>query len=232
MSTLISTLITRARTRISETSETFHTEANLIAHADEAQKYVVRETKSLEDIDTSTTIVSGTQNYALPTDNIAIRRITFDGIKLFPIDFLDIYESEIDDSASTGTPSNYYLWNDYMYLYPIPGAGNVGKTLAVYYYKAPTTITASTDTLETKEVYDDAIICYMAYLSLIKDSESDLSNLDKADYMMGECNAKIGSIKNQLKEKDLSSPPRRILSENIKTRDPLYHKSRSFRARY
>ena len=227
MATLVSTLITRARTRINETSTTFHTEANLIAYADEGQKYVVRETKSLEDIDTSTTIVSGTQNYALPTDCIAIRRITFDGIKLFPIDFMDLDEAGLDETDSTGTPSNYYIWNDTIYLYPIPGSSG---TLKIYYYKAPATISLSTASLETKEVYDDAIVCYMTYLALIKDSESDLSNLDKADYMMGECNAKIMSIKNQLKEKDLSSPPRRILSENIKTRDPLYN-SRSFRRR-
>jgi len=228
MATLISTLITRARTRINETSTTFHTEPNLIAYADEGQKYVVRETKSLEGSSTAST-VSGTQTYALPSDCIAIRRITFDGIKLFPIDFIELDESEMDETGSTGSPTNYYIWNDTLYLYPIPGGSG---TLKIFYYKAPATIDASDDTLETKEVYDDAIVCYMTYLALIKDSESDLSNLDKADYMMGECNAKIMSIKNQLKEKDLSSPPRRILSENIKTRDPLYHKSRSFRARY
>ena len=228
MSTLVSSLITKCRRRLNETSETFHLPADLIAYADEGQKYVVRETKSLEDTDTATSIVSGTQNYALPTDLIAIRRITYDGKKIFPIDFVDLDESELDETDSTGTPTEYYIWNDYIYLYPIPGTS--GKTLKIYYYKAPTTISASTDTLETKVVYDDAIICYMTYLALVKDSESDISNLDKADYMMGECNAKIMSIKNQLKEKDLSSPPRRILSENIRTRDPLYT-SRSFRSR-
>ena len=226
MGTLISTLITRSRTRINETSTTFHTDANLIAYADEGQKYVVRETKSLEGSST-TTVASGTQTYALPSDCIVIRRITFDGIKLFPIDFIELDEAGLDETDSTGTPSNYYIWNDTLCLYPIPGGSG---TLKIYYYKAPATISLSTASLETKVVYDDAIICYMTYLALIKDSESDLSNIDKADYMMSECNAKILSIKNQLKEKDLSSPPRRILSENIKTRDPLYN-LRSFRRR-
>ena len=230
MGTLVSTLITRARTRINETSTTFHTEANLIAYADEGQKYAVRETKCLEDIDTATVIVSGTQNYAIPTDYIAIRRIIFDGKKLFKIDFEEIDEAELDEADLTGTPTEYYIWNDYIYLLPIPGSSDVGKTLKIFYYKSPVTIDASTDTLETKEVYDDAIICYMTYLALVKDSESDLSNLDKADYMMSECNAKLMSIKNQIKEKDLSAQPRRILSENIKSRDPLYN-SRSFRRR-
>jgi len=226
LGTLISTLITRSRTRINETSTTFHTDANLIAYADEGQKYVVRETKSLEGSST-TTVASGTQTYALPSDCIVIRRITFDGIKLFPIDFIELDEAGLDETDSTGTPSNYYIWNDTLCLYPIPGGSG---TLKIYYYKAPATISLSTASLETKVVYDDAIICYMTYLALIKDSESDLSNIDKADYMMSECNAKILSIKNQLKEKDLSSPPRRILSENIKTRDPLYN-LRSFRRR-
>lgn len=228
MGTLVSALITRARTRINETSTTFHTEANLIAYADEAQKYIVRETKCLEDIDTSTTIVSGTQEYALPTDYIAIRRITFDGIKLVSVDFTDLDEAGLDETYCTGTPTNYYIWEDYVFLYPIPGDSDVGKTLRIFYYKSPATITASTDTLETRTAYDDIAISYMTYLALIKDSESDISNLDKADYMMSECNAKLMSMKNQLKEKDLSSRPRRILSENMKSRDPLYN-SRSFR---
>jgi len=224
MGTLISTLATRARRRINEESTVYHESDDFIAYADEGQKYVVRETKSLEDSSTVNT-ASGTRTYALPDDCIGTRRITLDGKKLFKVDFLEIDEAELDESDLTGTPIEYYIWNDTICL-----LGDGGGTLKIYYYKSPITIDASTDTLETKVVYDDAIICYMTYLALIKDSESDISNLDKADYMMGECNAKIMSIKNQLKEKDLSSPPRRILSENIKTRDPLYN-SRSFRRR-
>lgn len=224
MGTLVSVLNTKARRRINEESTEYHESDDFIAYADEGQKYVVRETKSLEGSSTTTT-VSGTQTYALPDDCIETRRITLDGKKLFKVDFLEIDEAELDESNLTGTPTEYYIWNDTIYL-----LGDGGGTLKIYYYKAPATISLSTATLETKEVYDDAIVCYMTYLALIKDSESDLSNIDKADYMMGECNAKIFSIKNQLKEKDLSSPPRRILSENIKTRDPLYN-LRSFRRR-
>jgi hypothetical protein len=229
MSTLVSSLITQARARINETSTTFHTEANLIAYANESQKYVVRETKCLEGSSTSA-VVSGTQDYALPSDLLQIRRITFDGIKLFPINFVDLDEAELDETDITGAPANYFIWNDSIYLYPIPGSSDAGKYLKIFYYKAPVAITASTDAIETKPVYDDVIVAYMTYLALVKDSESDLSNLDKADYMMSECNAKLLAIKSQIKEKDLSSQPRRILSENIKSRDPLYT-SRGFRSR-
>jgi len=228
MGTTVSTLITKARRNINETSTTFHTDADFIAYCDEAQKYVVRETKCLESSSTSTS-VSGTQNYALPNDCIAVRRITYDGKKVFSIDFIELDESELDETDLTGTPTSYYIWNDTIYFYPIPGTS--GKTIKIYYYNSPGTIDAATDTLETKAIYDDAIVCYMTYKALIKDSESDISNLDKADYIMGECNAKLISIKIQIKEKDLSSQKRRILSENISSRDPLYHSSRAFRSR-
>ena len=61
MSTAISALITKARRRINETSTVFHESDDLVAYADEAQKYTVRKTKCLTAINTETTIISSTQ---------------------------------------------------------------------------------------------------------------------------------------------------------------------------
>jgi len=40
MGSAVSTLITKVQAHINETSTTFHTSANLIAYADEGQKYL------------------------------------------------------------------------------------------------------------------------------------------------------------------------------------------------
>lgn len=217
MSTAISTLITRARTRLNEEDSTvFHTDENLVAYADEAQKYTVRETKCLTAIDSSETAEEGVQNYDLPSDWFAIKRILFDGKKLFKTDFDEIDERGIDETDLTGTPTSYYEWDDDIWLIPTPGGGDEGKIIKVYYYKQPSEITATTSTLDTKAIYDDIIICYMVYLALLKELE-----YEAADYILGEYHTKIRQKNKNLKEKDQSSPPRFRRSTNIKTRDGL-----------
>jgi hypothetical protein len=214
MGSLVSTIISSGRLRINESSTKFHTDANLVLYCNEAQKYVVRETKCLEAIDTSNTSISGTQNYALPSDFMALRRVLYDGKKVSKTDFLEIDESGIDETDYSGTPKSYYLWNDTLYFIPIPSV--TGHAIKIFYYNNPATITATTDTLETNTLYDDLLVSYMVYLAFIKDGEEQ-----KADYQMQECNAKLSLIKKHLKEKDLSRPPRFRFSRNLSTREPM-----------
>jgi len=216
MGTLVSTLITRARRRINETSTAFHSDDDLVAYTDEAQKYTVRETKCLTAIDSSETAVAGTQNYDLPSDWFAVERILFDGKKLFRTTFAEIDEREIDETDLTGTPKSYYEYNDDIWLIPIPGGGDAGKIIKVYYYKQPSNITATTNTLDTKAIYDDIIICYMVYLALLKEPE-----YEAADYILSEYHTKIVQMKKNLNEDNVDRPPRFRLSTNIKTRDGL-----------
>lgn len=213
MGTLVSTIISSARQRLNETSTAFFTDANLVSFCDEAQKYFVRETKCLEGISTSTS-VSGTQSYSLPSDFYALRRIKYDGKPVKKAGFLDIDESDIDETDYSGDPISYYIWNDSIYFIPIPNVS--GDTIKIFYYKSPAIIDATTDSLEINSLYDDAIITYMVYLALIKDGEEE-----KADYQMQECNAKISLIKKHLKEKDMTRPPRFRFSRNLKTREPM-----------
>lgn len=217
MATLVSTLITKCRRRLNETSTTFHTAADLIAYCDEGQKYFVRETRCLEDTET-TSASDGTQAYDIPDDFLALRRLTFDGKKLFRVSFQEIDEAEINetDSTATGTPKNFYIWNAQFYLIPIPGSSEDGDELIAYYYKWPTTISASDSSLEIESVYDDVVVTYMTYLGLLKDQKFDM-----ADYHMTECNAKIMSIKRQMATDKLSRPPRLRVSRNLRTSEPF-----------
>lgn len=213
MGTLVSTLISSARQRLNETSTAFWTDANFVSYCDEAQKYVVRETKCLEAISTSTS-VSGTQGYALPSDYLALRRLLYDGEKVFKVDFNDMDDANLDESEHSGEPTSFYIWNETIYFIPIPN--KTGDSIKIYYYKSPETISATTDTLETNSAYDDVIVTYMVYLALLKDKEYEM-----ADYQMQECNAKLLLLKRHLKESNLTRPPRFRLARNLSNREPL-----------
>ena len=212
MASTVSSIITLIRRRLNETSTTFHTDADLIANINEAQKYIVREAEILLQGSSTTTTVSGTQNYALPLDFLYFVRLTFDGLKLFQVNFNEIDEAEFDETLDTGLPTNYYIFNDQIYLYPIP---NQVKTLRLWYYKSPTTLDETTDSLEISSNWDDVVATYAAYLASIKDD-----SLKKADYLMQECNAKLLSYKRKIKENKVEHPKFR-LSQNLRTRQPL-----------
>jgi hypothetical protein len=210
LGSLVSTIISSGRLRINEVSTKFHTNADLISYCNEAQKYVVRETKCLEETSTSTSD-SGIQNYALPLDFMALRRLLYNGKGVTKTDFIEIDEACIDESNLGGTPKSYYLWNDSINFIPIPNV--TGDPIKIFYYKTPIAITLSTQTLEVNTLYDDLLVAYMAYLALVKDGEEP-----RADYQMQECNAKLAQVKKHLKEKDLSRPPRFKFSRNLSGR--------------
>ena len=207
------------RDRLNESSTVFHDDNAFIRYADEAQRYIARETRPLESV--STTTIDSTQTnpeqYSFPTDFLAMRRITLDGHDLFKTYFAEIREAEIRESDQTGDPEMWYEWNDVIYLLPIPGNGNNGETLKLWYWKKPALLTATTDTLEIESEWDDVVIPYMEDLAWKKDGEPDF-----ADYAMTESNSKMVSIKRQRAEDKRDSNSRFRVSDNLRSRDALH----------
>lgn len=75
----------------------------------------------------TTTSVANQQEYTLPTNALNIKRITFNGRKL---DYITFREDDVltvlnQTTAATGTPSSYMIWNDIIYLRPVPTTGSL-----------------------------------------------------------------------------------------------------------
>jgi len=225
MSTTVSTLITRVRDRINETSTTFYSDEFLVRAADEAQNYIVRESDAIEG--TSITTIDSSQTnpeqYSLPSDFLSIVRLTLNGYDLFQTNFSEIREAEIDETDEIGDPQFFYIFNDTIHLFPIPGDGNDGQTLKIYYIlkSATGTITATTDTFSLPDEYDDIIVSYMTYLAFFRGSDANTVDLDRADYVLGECSSKLISLKRKKKKSKLIRQPKFRPSDNLKERDAL-----------
>lgn len=104
------------------------------------------ETKCIERTYSTSTVVDQ-QEYDFPTNTIEIKRVTFDGRKLEPIDFRQDDVLTVNNAATTttGTPVYYTQWNETIALRPIPDS--VG-TLEIFSVNEPQEISASTTTLE------------------------------------------------------------------------------------
>lgn len=112
----------------------------------EAQERFILDTRALTDNVTDTS-VAGTQEYALQSDVLDIKRIAHNGIQLIRQSKFDIdLMRQANWSSDTGTPKWYYVDldpNNKKYgVYPIPQAGDAGANLAVEYIKIPPTLSA------------------------------------------------------------------------------------------
>jgi hypothetical protein len=94
----------------------------------------------------TTSTVAAQQEYDYPTSTMSIKRIQYDGQKLSPIDFRedDAITGMDQDTTSSGTPQYYMIFNETIYLRPIPSG--VG-TLKIWSFNEPQALTISS-TLE------------------------------------------------------------------------------------
>jgi len=135
-------IITAARLKYNATDDTtYFTEAELYGYLYQGEVELSLHSRCIE-ITTSTTTVTGTSQYTLPTNSFEIKRITYDGVKLRPIDFREDDALTLNDADTTdkGTPAYYVIWGDIVELRPIP---DKAKTLQFRVYKNPEVMTAA-----------------------------------------------------------------------------------------
>lgn len=158
--------ITAARRKYNAVGNSFYADAEILDLLYQVEGDLARFALTIEaDPDTSTTTVSGTRSYAIPTRAISIFRLTYNGEKLQPISFRedDSLTNREEETTDTGTPIYYSLWGNNVFLRPIPDGA---QTLKFYYYREPAVITTS-DTIETPVRYHmdmvDGVVSEMMY---------------------------------------------------------------------
>lgn len=97
----------------------------------------------LEATDTSTTTVSGTQAYSLPTNAVRIVQILYNGEALQEISFRDWELQKSGGTTPSGKPIQWVMWNRQALLVPTPDAA---YTLTFYYEKEHPYIDGSSQT--------------------------------------------------------------------------------------
>lgn len=119
-----------------------------------------------------TSTVASQQEYTYPTNTMAIKRLTYNGKKLSPITFReDDAITGLDQSiTSTGTPQYYAIFNDTLYLRPIPS--EVG-TLKIFSFNEPQSLTISS-TLEVPTQFHMNLREYCLAEMAAKDSNNSI----------------------------------------------------------
>lgn len=163
-----------ARRRYNSENDTFWSQDEIFKVIYEAELELAVEALVIEARDTSTSTVASTQTYALPSLFIAVKRIEYNGQKLQPIDqrLDDMLTMSNSGTTETGTPQYYWIWNDTIYLRPIPDAA---QTLTIYGYKEPTLLTTASTTLSVPTKFHKGLIDYTISELASKDQKFDMA---------------------------------------------------------
>lgn len=157
-----------ARDLYNAASDTFFTDAQMYNWQWQACHEFAKKAWLIERIYTASTVASQ-QDYAYPTNTIAIKRLTVDGRKLKRTTHREDDGLTLSNSASatTGAPCYYTDYNFIVSLRPIPDAV---YTLKIYSYNDAAAITAAS-TLEIPALFHFDLVDYLLWRMFAKDKD-------------------------------------------------------------
>jgi len=215
MSYTANDIIGRVQTRLKDSSVST---TSLLQFLNDANREVCNR-YMLDFMQSSTTFntVASTASYALSTVAADLQQLTSLRITspdnyerwLQPMT-AEEFDRFIQDptSESEGAPSKYYLWDNTVYLYPIP---NDAYTVAVRYIKTPTTV-ASDDQPDIPEEYQEILTLGTLYRAMqIND------NFDQALVIKNQFDTQVVDMIRRLRVQPTGSP--RVMSTGFRRRD-------------
>jgi len=119
----------------------------------------------------TTTSTSGTRVLAWPANAIGIKEIRYKGEKLNRVDLA--HDPNHDDSAPTGRPGSYAIWEKEIILFPTPDSDD--ETIQIRTYQAPSELSAATDVLNVPDEYQICIADKVLSEMAMKDQNLALS---------------------------------------------------------
>ena len=163
---------TSARNKYNSIGDSFFSTSEILDYMWEGCLELTREAKLIERVYTSSTVIAQ-QEYSYPTTTMSIKRITYEGRKLLPIDFVQDDSITGFNAATTaqGNPQYYFEFNETIYLRPIPSA--VG-TLKIFSYNEPEKI-LTTSVLEIPVQFQSSLVNFIVSEMAAKDSNFSAS---------------------------------------------------------
>ena len=182
---------TEVRLRVKDSGvSTRFTDAQIDSFSNEGQRDVVNATWVIKK-STSITLVSGTTFYSLPTDLIAIGRVTWRNRNIYEATLTKL-DSDFNNSAwldTGGPPQKYYqdpTQSDKIGIYPFPNSASSTGTIKINYFSQGTNMSADSDVPFNGEnryiSYHDLIIFYDCYRVHLLEGEIDKATLYRQEY--------------------------------------------------
>ncbi len=114
----------------------------------------------------STVSVAGQQEYPFPSRTLAIKRVSYDGVRVEPRSLAEVLALTSSVAAPIGQPAIYAIWNEVLYLAPIPGVDDL--TILIFSIDEPEEVETSA-TLSVPSRYHLDLSEYVVWQMAVKD---------------------------------------------------------------
>lgn len=167
-------LETLIRQRYNAVGDNFFTQAEIFGNIYAAQCELAMETFCIRNTYT-TSSVANQRVYDFPTKTISIRRVEYNGKRIFPNDFVEDDDATGNNpgTTSTGTPEWYQTWDSELYLRPIPATA-VTDGIKIYSYDLPDTVT-STGSIDVPDRYHLLLVDFVLYTMFAKEKNFNMA---------------------------------------------------------
>ncbi len=163
---LVTDLETYCRQRYNAVNDTrFFTSDELYSHIWAAEMQLAKETQCIRSV-FSTVSVAAQSEYAFPTNTLAIKRLSYDGMKVEPRALDEIQNQLATAAAPSGRPYMYAMFNEVLYFAPTPDVA--GLTIKVFSINEPTQVTAAS-TLDVPTRYHLDLVEFVIWQMCLKD---------------------------------------------------------------
>jgi len=183
---LASEIISDVRNELLEPVAGFWTDAELLNWINRAEKDFANRVRGFEGVATLST-VQGQVNYPLPANWLSavamfIKKVnddlTVSWLPLTPTDLqeMSLYRPSFLNSTTNdqGTPARYFIWQNELYLDPIPdttGDGNV----KMFFKSKPVPLATTASSLNVDDTLADGVTAYVLKRAWKKEKEFELS---------------------------------------------------------
>jgi len=119
-----------ARQRYNAVGDAHFADGEMRRYIWQAQMELAKESLCIRSVYTTSTVASQ-QEYSFPTSTISIKRITIAGNKIEPRSLEEVLDLSSSVASPTGASYIYAIWNEVLYLAPIPDAVYALKIFSV-----------------------------------------------------------------------------------------------------
>ncbi len=185
-------LNTYVRQRYNASNDGFFADTELYSYMYDAAMQLARESLCIRNIYTSSTVIDQ-REYAKPARSISIKRISYEGAKLFKINdrIDDALTLNNQDTTQTGTPLYYWEWSSTVDLRPVPDA--VGD-LKIYSYDQPDVVSA-TSTFDVPSRYHLDMANFVLSMMAMKDKNFTAADHYSQVWLQNKKDAKRQEVK-------------------------------------
>jgi len=175
-----STIITQVRYDLNETTEGYWKDTELLKWTDEAVRAIVSRTRCLESTSSGVTAIENTRSYSISGSFLDVEKVEYDiGLsgnttektQIYDLDRVPFGKLRYKKEKEVGDPKTFSVWNNSLYVWPIPGSDQSGNTFYVYTIPLPSGVTLTTSPIETPAYFDTAILYYVKGKAMMKQNQ-------------------------------------------------------------